>query len=317
MADDVKIFISWSGDLSREITKVIHAWLPKMIDRVDPWMSDIDVQAGSRALQDIETRLNESAFGIIVVTTDNQEKTWLNFEAGALSKRFDNSPTRVVPLLVNFDEFFQITGPIRQFQGVMLQQKGELYKPGMLKLLQSVAVIAEADWDSVSTRFNWSWDEFCEDIRAVIDQAGDQPDPPEFDEKSTLLEIARRLDRIERDGTALSQQSTLDRNDPSDPVTAKAISRTNRMLIKHGITPLRISPDVGAPKPTLKVYVEEHPEPSLRSEVRNLSTDMTGYQLRFLARRRTPRNDADFNTDSPTNPDTATEIQRREGLAVQ
>ncbi|MFF3066591.1 hypothetical protein ACFVQ3_18790, partial [Oerskovia sp. NPDC057915] len=70
--DDLKIFISWSGELSKNITRIIRMWLPKMFDRIDPWMSDIDIQAGTRGLQLIESRLNESAFGIIVVTTENQ-----------------------------------------------------------------------------------------------------------------------------------------------------------------------------------------------------------------------------------------------------
>lgn len=189
--DDLKIFISWSGDLSREITKVIRTWIPKIFDRVDPWMSDIDVEAGTRALQLIEESLNESAFGIIVVTTANQESTWLNFEAGALSKRFDNSLARVVPVLVNFDDFYQITGPIRQFQGVMLN------KDGMRKLLQSICQVAGAEWADVESRFEWSWEDFSTRIEEVKEKIANQPAPPDFDPKVALLDIMRRLDHID------------------------------------------------------------------------------------------------------------------------
>ncbi|WP_068160365.1 TIR domain-containing protein [Rhodococcus phenolicus] len=106
MADgDLKVFTSWSGDFARDITRVIRDWLPKMLDRVDPWMSDIDIQAGTRALQVIEDRLNESEFGIIVVTTANQHSTWLNFEAGAVQAirgpQFTrNTPARELRLLL-------------------------------------------------------------------------------------------------------------------------------------------------------------------------------------------------------------------------
>src|SRR4051812_2549416 len=86
---DLKIFISWSGDLAREITKVLRDWLPKMFDHIDPWASEVDIDAGMRGLDVIQDRLNASSFGIIVVTTENMNKPWLNFEAGALSKRLE------------------------------------------------------------------------------------------------------------------------------------------------------------------------------------------------------------------------------------
>jgi hypothetical protein len=88
---DLKIFISWSGDLAREITKVLRDWLPKMFDHIDPWASEVDIDAGMRGLDVIQDRLNASSFGIIVVTTENMNKPWLNFEAGALSKRLSTS----------------------------------------------------------------------------------------------------------------------------------------------------------------------------------------------------------------------------------
>ena len=63
---DLKIFISWSGDLAREITKVLRDWLPKMFDHIDPWASDVDIDAGMRGLDVVADRLDDSAFGIIV-----------------------------------------------------------------------------------------------------------------------------------------------------------------------------------------------------------------------------------------------------------
>lgn len=143
-------------------------------------------------MQLIEERLNESAFGIIVVTTENQNKTWLNFEAGALSKRFEGGSGRVVPVLVNFEDFYQIEGPIRQFQGVMLD------KDGMRELLQSISAISGADWAMVEARFDWSWDEFEDLIRLAVEEAGEQPDPPKITDTILLQDILRRISSIEK-----------------------------------------------------------------------------------------------------------------------
>lgn len=202
--DDLKIFISWSGDLSKSVTRVIRSWLPKLFDRIDPWMSDVDIQAGTRGLQLIEDRLNESAFGIIVVTTENQHKTWLNFEAGALSKRFEGGSGRVVPILVNFDDFYQIDGPIRQFQGVMLD------KDGMRELLQSISNIAESDWPMIEARFEWSWAEFDKAIQKSLSDAGTQPPAPDVTEADLLHDILGRLKSIEK--TTGSTKTTVDRS---------------------------------------------------------------------------------------------------------
>ena len=193
--DDLKIFISWSGELSKSVTRLIRAWLPKMFDRIDPWMSDIDIQAGTRGLQLIEERLNASEFGIIVVTTENQNKTWLNFEAGALSKRFEGASGRVVPVLVNFDNFYQIEGPIRQFQSVMLD------KDGIRELLQSISSIAAVDWPMVEARFEWSWEGFDKSIRAAVEAVGDQPPAPEIKEADILQDILRRLKSMEKNAS--------------------------------------------------------------------------------------------------------------------
>jgi len=105
---DPNIFISWSGDLAKRITHALRDWLPTMFDHIEPWFSDVDVDAGSRGLNVIQERLDASAFGIIVVTPENLNKPWLVFEAGALSKRLKGDPTKVVPVLVGFDNVNQI-----------------------------------------------------------------------------------------------------------------------------------------------------------------------------------------------------------------
>ncbi|MCZ4570351.1 hypothetical protein AS590_25865 [Prescottella equi] len=254
MADDLKIFISWSGDLSREITKVIRRWIPKIFDRVDPWMSDIDVEAGTRALQLIEESLNESSFGIIVVTTANQDSTWLNFEAGALSKRFDNSLARVVPVLVNFDDFYQITGPIRQFQGVMLN------RDGMRKLLQSICQVTGAEWTDVESRFDWSWKDFSAEIDIVKKKIENQPAPPEFDPKIALLDIMRRLDQIEPPMIAIrdSPSGVLARNRRHFAFDPKATTDSvQQYLAEAGIQFTKVNVNLG-PDPTAHVYLKHN-----------------------------------------------------------
>jgi hypothetical protein len=71
-----------------------------MFDNIDPWFSDTDIRAGTTWFGEIQERLNASKYGIIVVTTENLGKPWLNFEAGSLSKTLGEDRTLVTPLLV-------------------------------------------------------------------------------------------------------------------------------------------------------------------------------------------------------------------------
>src|SRR4051794_8953617 len=102
MAEPPKVFISWSGAYSRAIAAAVRDWIPLLFDTVTPFMSDHDIAAGERGLTVIETELEGTQFGIIVVTEENQHAPWLNFEAGALSKIItQDRKQRVAPLLVD------------------------------------------------------------------------------------------------------------------------------------------------------------------------------------------------------------------------
>ncbi|MCX2716089.1 toll/interleukin-1 receptor domain-containing protein [Mycolicibacterium sp. J2] len=198
---DLKIFISWSGVLAKEVTKALRAWLPKMFDHIDPWASDVDIDAGLRGLDEIQGRLNESAFGIIVVTTENMEKSWLNFEAGALSKRLEGDANRVVPLLVNFDSVYQVQGPIRQFQATMLNQEG------MQRLCRSIANVIGLDPLMIDSRFEWAWPSLESAIQDAKQIAGTQPTPPELNDTDLIKGLVRSVEGLERQMSNLAQSA--------------------------------------------------------------------------------------------------------------
>jgi len=109
----MKIFISWSGPLSRQIAVLLRDWLPNVIQAIDPWMSAEDIDKGARWSSEIARQLQDTNAGIICVTPDNQNAPWLNFEAGALSKSVDMS--RVCTYLFHMGPS-DLKGPLTQFQ---------------------------------------------------------------------------------------------------------------------------------------------------------------------------------------------------------
>lgn len=167
MSDEqkLKLFLSWSGDLSRTVAVALRSWLPNLFDTVTPWASDTDIAAGQRGLNQIANELQGTRFGIIVVTQENQGAPWLNFEAGALSKVITSEQDqRVAPLLVDISSPVQLTGPLAQFQAKVLR------KDGMHEVVRSIAEAAELAPTGVDARFQAFWPQLEEQVEQAIEQ---------------------------------------------------------------------------------------------------------------------------------------------------
>lgn len=107
----MKLFISWSGIRSKAIAKALHDWIPHVIQAVRPFMSEEDIQKGSRWAVEIAAQLKDARVGLICLTPENLEAPWILFEAGALSNKlgdlvctylFQLQPTDVLEPLGQF-----------------------------------------------------------------------------------------------------------------------------------------------------------------------------------------------------------------------
>ncbi|MFZ5857343.1 MAG: toll/interleukin-1 receptor domain-containing protein [Chloroflexota bacterium] len=116
----MKLFISWSGQLSQEVAEVLHKYLPLMLQGVDVFMSKNDIESGVRWGLELAKELEESQFGIICLTPDNFKNPWILFEAGALTKHIEG---RACGLLLGGLKPVDISGPLTQFQHRIFNQQ--------------------------------------------------------------------------------------------------------------------------------------------------------------------------------------------------
>jgi hypothetical protein len=126
----MKVFLSWSGELSQKIALELRDWLPYVIQSVEAYVSSEDIDKGSRWSIDIAKELEDSSFGILCVTHQNLDSSWLNFEAGALSKAFNK--TNVTPFLFGLKPSDLTNSPLLQFQTTLFDKKD------LLKLVFSI-----------------------------------------------------------------------------------------------------------------------------------------------------------------------------------
>lgn len=125
----MKVFISWSGERSRAIAEALRYWLPKVIQAVQPWMSANDIDKGTRWRAGLTNELEQSSIGIICLTPENLESSWIHFEAGALSKQQQN--TYVCTFLYGLEPV-DLREPLAQFQTTKAQ------KEDTKKLIQTI-----------------------------------------------------------------------------------------------------------------------------------------------------------------------------------
>jgi len=116
----MKLFLSWSGKLSRDIAVALDDWLPYVIQSVKPFVSTGDIDKGRRWSEVLASELAQIGYGIIIVTRDNVREPWINFEAGAISKALDKS--WVSPFLFGVEPS-KLEGPLQQFQATIYEQE--------------------------------------------------------------------------------------------------------------------------------------------------------------------------------------------------
>lgn len=120
----MNVFISWSGETSHHVAKVLRDWIPSVIQAVEPYVSSEDIDKGARWSSDIATELDKSSYGIICLTKKNIHAPWINFEAGALGKSVDKS--KVSPFLFRMNPS-DVNGPLLQYQSTR-HEKDDIYK---------------------------------------------------------------------------------------------------------------------------------------------------------------------------------------------
>ncbi|MBN1254038.1 MAG: toll/interleukin-1 receptor domain-containing protein [Deltaproteobacteria bacterium] len=228
------VFICWSGDTSKSVAKALRDWLPQVIQKVKPWMSEEDIDKGARWTKELEENLKKANFGIVCLTLDNLEAPWILFESGALSNSINNRD-RVSPYLLELKST-DIKGPHTLFQ--MTEAK----KEDTLKLIKSInkALGEEAlDNEILQKAFKRCWPELEEELRKIRDLAEKAPkdkkqERSSGDKLNEILQIVRHLSK--------EQESEL------------SSSRLGRLAeLRHGAQPsalglLRMMQDAGYKK---------------------------------------------------------------------
>jgi hypothetical protein len=170
----MKVFLSFSGDASRNIALALRDWLPKVIQAVKPFISE-DIGKGERWSEELADELNQTEFGIICITKYNSNMPWINFEAGAISKAIPKAVHEpwVVPFLFGIDRD-DISAPLQQFQTAGAD------KEGVFRILTSLNNKLGQDRltnELLEQEFEKWWCELQDKLVGIIDEQTVNPVP--------------------------------------------------------------------------------------------------------------------------------------------
>lgn len=224
----IKVFISWSGEISRKLASEINDWLPSVLQFVKPYFSPDDVEKGAKWNSEISKELENSNVGIICLTYENFEMPWILFETGALSKSMDRS--RVCTLLFNL-ETSDLKGPLTSFQSTKFN-KDDIKR--LVCTINNAAGESKLDSTILDNVFEMWWPKLEKNITEILETSSKPLTKDRRSERDILeeiLELSRinvknspRSDRISPDAIKdivkiLSEILQNSDNDSLNPIT--------------------------------------------------------------------------------------------------
>ncbi len=188
----MKVFISWSGNISNKIGEIFRSWLPSVLQSVKPYFTPSDIEKGARWNTEIAQELEDSKVGILCVTRENLNSAWLLFEAGALSKQLEKS--HVCPILFGINNS-DLQGPLNQFQSTSFNEK-EFYK--LITTINSQLAEDKLEEPVLKKVFDKWWPDLEDQVNGVMkEQEGRNATPirTERDLLEEILQITRLINK--------------------------------------------------------------------------------------------------------------------------
>lgn len=185
----MKVFVSWSGELSCQIAEVLKKWIPCIIQSVEVFFSPEDIEKGDNWDKTISNELSQCNYGIICLTSDNTMAPWINFEAGAIAKSLDS---RITALMVNIKPS-DIKGPLSRYQATKFE------KDDFFQLISAINKSLETPLDHsiLQNTFNTMWTALEKEANSVIEEYSSnkavQDTNKELPENEPLEEILQLL----------------------------------------------------------------------------------------------------------------------------
>lgn len=158
----MRIFVSWSGEVSCKIAEVLKRWIPCILQSVEVFFSPEDIEKGENWDKILSQELEECRYGIVCLTPENINAPWINFEAGAIAKSLDS---KLTTLMINIKPS-DIKGPLSRYQATKIE------KQDFYQLIEAINKGLDNPLEEkvLKNIFDAIWDRLKEDVDATISE---------------------------------------------------------------------------------------------------------------------------------------------------
>jgi len=161
-----KIFISWSGNISKKVSLKLKKMFEKELfanTGLSCFVSDVDIKSGTLWSIEVKSKLKECSYGILCVTIDNINSSWINFELGALVNR----NISVVPMLINCNVSDLGKSPLNMEQCLNVKEK-EKFINMIIEIDRKFKLGQNVDKDKFIQKIETTYKKFMIAIKNII-----------------------------------------------------------------------------------------------------------------------------------------------------
>ncbi len=148
----MKIFVSWSGALGKQLADGLRKFLPSALPGAEPFFSSQDIRAGEIGLNKILTELKTANFGLILLTPESYTAPWVLFEAGYLQGSVFST---VMPVLCALDISRLQHSPLGQLQCTPFSREG---LRSIVLAVNEKSVLARHKSEELAHWFDSAWE---------------------------------------------------------------------------------------------------------------------------------------------------------------
>ncbi len=159
----MKVFISWSGEKSRDVAELIKKLL-RVVNNIDAFMSNDDIRSGSMWFGKISDELAEANYGILVITEENKEAPWILFEAGALYKGLMHT-SKIVPIIAD-NHIETLKNPLGSFHARRIEDNS-MYSL-VTDIQNEIATMDVKENNALKERFTYVWKDLLREYDEIL-----------------------------------------------------------------------------------------------------------------------------------------------------
>ncbi len=155
----MRIFLSWSGEISKRIADEIKVYIPIIFDGKVDFFYSPEIRKGEKWQEELFKNIANCKATIICITPENKGAPWINFEAGVIAA----NEFKTCPIYFGFRDC-STEGPLSCFQATLYN------KTDFFRLIESInnELDEKTDKEILKNLFEKNWKHLNSRINSIL-----------------------------------------------------------------------------------------------------------------------------------------------------